>query len=46
MEVPDIGELTRSQVALRVTAAVNYEEYLTEKGFGTFEIRDAIEIKM
>ena len=46
IEVPDIGDITRSQVALRVAAAVSYEEYLTENGFGTFEIRDAIEVKM
>ena len=32
IEVPDIGDLTRSQVALRVAAAVSYEEYLTENG--------------
>lgn len=46
MQVPDIGDLSRSQVALRLTQAVKQEEYLTENGFGTFEIRDAIEVKM
>lgn len=46
MDVPDLGDLSRSQVALRVTKAVDYEEYRTENGFGTFEIRDGIEISM
>ena len=46
MDVLDLGDLSRSQVALRVTKAVDYEEYRTENGFGTFEIRDGIEISM
>ena len=46
MQVPDLGDLSRSQVALRVTAAINYEEYRTDNGFGTFEIRDGIEVSM
>lgn len=46
MVVPDLGALSRSQVALRLTSAVDYEEYLTEKGYDTFEIRDAIEVKI
>ena len=46
MDLPDLGDLSRSQVALRVTKAVDYEEYRTENGFGTFEIRNGIEISM
>ena len=46
MDLPDLGDLSRSQVALRVTKAVDYEEYRTENGFGTFETRDGIEISM
>ena len=46
MKVPDLGDIARSQVALRLTADIYEEEYLTEKGFSTFEIRNAIEIQM
>ena len=33
-------------MALRLTKAVGYQEYRTESGFGTFEIREAIEVNM
>lgn len=47
MQVPDnFKKLTEQQVALRITQAVSFEEYLTDSGYDTFEIRDAIEVSM
>ena len=33
-------------MALRLTQAVGYQDYLTDSGIGTFEIREAIEVNM
>ena len=47
MNVPaNFQNLADNKVALRKTQAVGFEEYLTESGYDTFEIRDAIEVKM
>ena len=47
MNVPaNYQNLADNKVALRKTQAIGFEEYLTESGYDTFEIRDAIEVKM
>lgn len=51
MKVPNLNSLLESKVALRLTQAVTENEvstetYLTDEGYGEFEIRNAIEVNM
>ena len=46
MQIPNLRDIQSSRVALRLTQAVGYQDYLTEDGYSTFEIRDAVEVNM